>query len=95
MDKHDLHFVIKRPLMTEKSTKASAEGDKYVFEVDPKASKPDIKKAVETIYKVKVLKINTSVSATEVKQNRWGLFGGKPRKKAFVRLVAGQKIELF
>ncbi|MCW5766173.1 MAG: 50S ribosomal protein L23 [Phycisphaeraceae bacterium] len=91
----DLTYVIKRPLLTEKSTVESSERNRFCFEVDPRASKDDVKKAVETLYKVSVEKVNTLITRSRIKRVRTGLTGGKLSKKAFVRLKEGQTIELF
>jgi len=55
----DSYKVIKYPLSTEKSIRLMEAENKLIFVVDKKANKQDIKKAIETIYKVKVVKINT------------------------------------
>ena len=55
----DARDIIKRPVITEKSTDLMAQ-NKYTFEVDIRATKPQIKAAVEEIFKVKVEKVNTS-----------------------------------
>ncbi|MBY0307670.1 MAG: 50S ribosomal protein L23 [Phycisphaerales bacterium] len=91
----DKHYVIKRPLLTEKSTAQSNDLGAYAFEVDRSASKDDIRAAVEAIYKVNVVKINTMIHKSRQKRNRHGWTGGKLTKKALVKLQEGQKIELF
>jgi large subunit ribosomal protein L23 len=91
----DLMYTIKRPLLTEKSTRLSSDAGRYSFEVDRRATKTDIKKAVETLYKVKVVKINTIVQVGRRKMNKFGLVGGATTKKALVKLKEGQTIELF
>ena len=86
--------VIKRPLITEKATKA-LDLNQYTFEVDPRAAKPDIKAAVEKMFDVKVLGISTMNPPR--KSRRVGRFSGKrPQvKKAIVRLAEGNSIQLF
>lgn len=90
----DLHDVIRRPLVTEKGTDMMADG-KYVFEVDPRANKTQIKQAVEAMFDVKVRKVNTS--RVPGKLRRRGLDVGRTRewKKATVTLAPGQSIEIF
>ncbi|HSE82982.1 MAG TPA: 50S ribosomal protein L23 [Thermodesulfobacteriota bacterium] len=86
--------VIKRPVITEKSSNLR-EADWYVFSVDRKANKKEIKDAVENIFKVKVDKIRTlTLPGKNVK--RFGRVMGKssPLKKAYVKLKEG-KIEFF
>lgn len=90
----DLTYVIRKPLLTEKSTIAN-EQNRYAFEVDPRASKVEIKNAVEKLYKVKVLKVNTSVHQARDRVLRYGKVEGKTTKKAVVRLEEGQTIQLF
>ena len=87
--------VLVRPLITEKVASATEKYNRYGFEVALKANKFQIKKAVESIYDVKVLNVNTSVAAG--KQKRTGMFVKKlsKTKKAYVQLAEGQKIEFF
>jgi large subunit ribosomal protein L23 len=88
------HDIIIRPIVTEKSS-ALMEQNKYTFEVHKSANKIQIRQAVEQVFKVKVLSVNTmNVSA---KPKRMGAFLGKTRswKKAIVTLPAGQRIEFF
>ncbi|MFN0010800.1 MAG: 50S ribosomal protein L23 [Phycisphaerales bacterium] len=87
--------VIKRPLLTEKSTFIMNERGQYTFEVDPRASKVEIKAAVETLYKVKVERVNTSIKRDKTRRLKYGTIFGKFSKKAIVRLQEGQTIELF
>ena len=51
--------ILKAPIITEQSTKLIESQNRYTFKVDPKANKVEIKKAVETIFNVKVLSVNT------------------------------------
>ena len=89
-----MYYVIKRPLVTEKNSILAEQGI-YVFEVDKKASKDEIKKAVEKFFRVKVTAVNTAVCLGRGKRTRFGV--GKPEswKKALVRLKKGEKISLF
>jgi large subunit ribosomal protein L23 len=91
----DKHYVIKRPLLTEKSTAQSNDLGAYAFEVARAANKDEIKAAIESIYKVSVVKVNTMVHKSRQKRNKHGWTGGKLTKKALVKLQDGQKIELF
>lgn len=82
------------PWITEAST-AATELNKYVFKVDPKADKKQIKRAVEDLYKVKVTSVNT-VKIIRKFRNYGKTPGWKPGfKKAIVTVKAGDKIELF
>ncbi len=90
----DIYEVIRRPVVTEKST-ALQEQSKYVFEVADAANKIQIKEAVETAFKVNVLDVN--VMRVRGKWRRIGRGRGMTRswKKAIVTLTSGQRIELF
>ncbi|MEW6183964.1 MAG: 50S ribosomal protein L23 [Bacillota bacterium] len=90
----DLHDILRRPVVTEKSMSLLAE-NKYTFVVDPKATKTDIKKAVETLFKVKVMEVNTMRVKGKVKRVR-RIPGRTPEvKKAIVTLRPEDKIEIF
>lgn len=91
----DPRDVIKRPVITEKSTDLMEE-KKYVFEVDPKSNKTEIKQAVESIFNVKVEKVNTV--KVPRKPKRMGRYTGYTalRKKAIVKLSEDSKpLEFF
>jgi large subunit ribosomal protein L23 len=88
----NVYDVIKRPVVTEKGvTKKDAERT-LCFVVAPEANKTEIKKAVETVFKVKVADVRTSTTAGKLR--RRGRFSGYRGdwKKAYVRLKAGQKM---
>lgn len=91
MNKFD---VIKRPIVTEKSSALKELKNAYVFEVDRAADKPTIRKSVEAIFGVKVARIQTIVVPGKTK--RHGQYIGKTKrwKKAVVTLAEG-KIEVF
>ena len=88
------HDIIIRPIVTEKSNRMM-EDNWYTFEVHSMANKIQIRKAVEEVFKVKVVKVNTI--NVKSKPKRMGAFKGKTRswKKAMVSLAAGQRIEFF
>lgn len=87
--------IIKRPLLTEKVSIQTEKNSRYGFEVDMKATKFQIKDAVEKLFNVKVLKVATSV--TPGKEKRFGKFSKKSSswKKAYITISKDQKIELF
>ena len=85
--------IIKALLQTEKSTSYQPQ-NKYLFLVINSANKIQIKKAVETAYKVKVKNVNTFVLMGKLKRVRHQLGRTADTKKAIVTLVAGQKIEV-
>lgn len=90
---HDIH-VIKKPVLTEKSTQAMEDGT-YTFVVDRKATKGDIKVAIERLYGVNVDRVRTAVAKGTMRRLRYGYVTGGDTKRAMVRLVEGQTIELF
>lgn len=89
------HEIIRRPLITEKSTQQKEENRQYVFEVDPKANKIEIKLAVEHLFKVRVIKVRTLNVLGKIK--RLGRrYGKRPDwKKAIVTLREGDRIDFF
>jgi len=89
-----MHYVIKRPLVTEKNS-ILAENGVYVFEVDKKATKTEIKKAVEKFFRVRVSSVNTAMCRGRGKRTKFGVSKPETWKKAMVRLVKGEKIGLF
>ncbi|MFD2210216.1 50S ribosomal protein L23 [Virgibacillus halophilus] len=87
--------IIKRPIITERSADLMAD-KKYTFEVSPKANKTQIKQAIESIFGVKVVKINTT--NVKGKFKRMGRYAGyrSDRKKAIVQLSEDSKeLEFF
>ncbi|HSU04912.1 MAG TPA: 50S ribosomal protein L23 [Acetobacteraceae bacterium] len=92
MSREAMYQIIRNPVITEKATRLSEHGQ-YVFSVSLSASKPEIKAAVEGLFGVQVLAVNTLVQKGKTKR-----FKGRPgqrsdMKKAFVRLAAGQQID--
>ena len=88
--------VIIEPVVSEKSY-GLLEDNVYTFKVHPSASKPEIRDAVETIFGVRVLKVNTLNRKGKRKRNRRNMtFGKRPdTKRALVTLAEGDSIELF
>ena len=86
--------IIKAPVITEKSSNIASNDRKYVFKVDAKANKSQIKDAIEKIFKVKVESVNTV--NVHPKKKRDGRYSGMTKKyrKAIVTLVNGNKIDL-
>ena len=98
--------VIKRPLITEKSTfeaagtiprgkRAGQPLNRYAFEVDMRARKGDIAKAIEAIYNVRVEKVNTQVRKGQYFRTRFGPGKTSQWKKALVTLHEDDRIDLF
>jgi len=89
-----IYEVIKSPLITEKATKL-AKFNQYVFWVDKRANKIEIKKAIEEIYNVKVEKVRTINMKGKTKRIRWGQEGKTSSwKKAIVTLKEGYQIKV-
>ncbi len=91
----EVHQIIRRPLVTEKSTQQKEANNQYAFEVHPKANKIEIQSAVERLFKVKVSQVRTCSVMGKVK--RLGRkYGKRPDwKKAIVTLKEGDRIEFF
>ena len=87
-----LYTVIRRPLITEKGMGVKETQNTLVFEVDQKATKTEVKQAVEALFKVKVSAVRTAT--VEGKERRRGRYAGyRPDwKKAYVRLKSGEKM---
>lgn len=91
----DSYRIIKRPLITEKSTQQKEAGNKVIFAVHPEANRSEIKKAVEKIFNVKVEKVNTILMSGKIKRLGRNM-GRRPSwKKVYVTLKKGDKIEFF
>jgi large subunit ribosomal protein L23 len=91
----EITTVIKKPLVTEKSTFGVSMNNRYVFEVDKRADKGQIKRAIEGIYGVRVLSVATQVRKGHMKRNSMGWFRVGNQKRAVVKLHAEDRIELF
>ena len=90
----DIYHTIRRALITEKSTAAKGESNKYIFEVARRANKIEVATAVEKLFKVKVLDVH--VMNIVGKKKRVGRIMGEKRswKKAIVTLAPGNRIEI-
>jgi large subunit ribosomal protein L23 len=88
----DIHSIIKRPLVTEKGMTKKESERTLCFEVAADANKTQIRQAVQTLFKVKVAAVQTSITAGKLR--RRGRFAGyrSDWKKAYVRLKAGEKM---
>jgi large subunit ribosomal protein L23 len=88
----NIYDVIRRPIVTEKAVGKKDGESTLCFEVSPDANKTEIKQAVQTIFKVKVIDVHTVNNVGKLR--RRGRFSGyKPDwKKAYVRLKAGEKV---
>lgn len=91
--KTEHYDVIRKPLITEKTTMASEAGA-VVFEVAIDSTKPQIKEAVEGLFGVKVKAVNTTITKGKVKRFRGQLGKRKDVKKAYVTLEEGNTIDV-
>lgn len=91
----NVHQVIRRPLVTEKSTIGREEENIATFAVDPNATKHDIRRAVEELFKVDVEDVRTMRQPRKKKRVGRNIGRKAEWKKAIVRLAAGQSIEFF
>lgn len=93
-----VYEILRRPIITEKTSFQSSKLNQYVFEVDRKATKAQIKEAVETLFDVTVLRVNViNVPAKRSRRprSRRQLVRRAGFKKAIVNLAAGDTIDVF
>ncbi len=88
-------FIIKKPLLSEKSTYGMNEQRRYTFVVDPRASKTEIKDAVQELYKVRVVGVNTQLRKGKYRRVKVGLIREPLEKRATIRLHPEDQIDLF
>jgi large subunit ribosomal protein L23 len=90
--------IIRRPIVTEKTNYLSSYLNQYVFEVDSKATRSEIKDAIETIFDVKVNRVNTMIVPAKQSRslrNRQMRTRTSAYKKAIVTLAEGERIPIF
>ena len=92
MPKEKLYTLIKSPI-TEQTAQLSETLKQVVFKVDISANKKEIKKAVEKLFNVEVIKVTTSVVKGKTKRNRFGLYKKSDYKKAFVSISEESEIQ--
>ena len=93
-----LYEVLRRPIITEKSNYQSGKLNQYVFEVDLKATKAQIKEAVEALFDVDVVRVNVLVAPAKQSRrarSRRVLLRQSRYKKAMVTLAQGSSIDIF
>jgi len=91
----DHGYIVKKPILSEKSTFAMNEHKRYTFLVDPRATKDEIKAAIQAIYKVRVTGVNTQVRKNKTKRLKFGAVTPAPTKKASISVHPDDTIELF
>ena len=87
--------VIIKPLVTEKSTHQQQTRNAYAFQVHRDANKPEIKKAIEAIYNVKVVEVRTMNRKGKPRRTKYKVTHGSDWKRAVVVLDENSRIELF
>jgi large subunit ribosomal protein L23 len=95
-----MNIIIRKPLITEKATAASETRNRFTFEVAKSANKIEIKKAVEKMYGVNIVKVHTMTyggGKSSMKQTNRGIVvqPNNPWKKAIVTVADGETIDLF
>ena len=89
------YTVVEAPLITEKGTYVNEIGNQVVFQVRPDANKIEIKRAVEKLFKVKVVKVRTDNVLGKTRRVGRSLGSRSDWKKAYVTLGEGQRIDFF
>jgi large subunit ribosomal protein L23 len=87
--------IIIKPLVTEKSTHRQETRNEYVFQVTSNATKPEIRKAVEKLYEVKVLDVRTINRKGKPRRTRYKMTHTSTTKRAIVVLAENSRIDLF
>jgi large subunit ribosomal protein L23 len=89
------HQIILRPLVTEKGMHRSTRHNAYAFEVNPMATKDDVRKAVEELFNVKVLRVHTQNRKGKPRRTKFRAAHTKDWKKAIVKLHSENRIDFF
>ena len=90
----ETYRTIRRPLLTEKNMHRVEARREYTFEVSPSANKIEIRQAVEDLYNVKVIRVNTVTKQGLARRFGWNWTKQSDTKKAIVKLAEGYKIDL-
>ena len=91
----DPYQIVKKPLVTEKGTSLTEHANQFVFEVAVGANKIEIKRAVEKLFKVKVVKVRTANLLGKTRRVGRSMGSRSDWKKAYVTLGEGQRIDFF
>ncbi len=91
----DVHNVLRRPILTEKSTRGMELQNAYVFEVVPSANKLMVRRAVEELFSVKVVKVNMRNRQGKLKRIGRSIGHSKNRREAIVTLRKGDKLDIY
>lgn len=87
--------VLQQVKLSEKTNKIREEENKYTFHIHPKATKLDVKKAVEKLFEVNVLAVNTILLKRKERRRGYHVGLSSQKKKALVTLAEGQKLKMF
>lgn len=90
----DPYRIIRRPLVTEKSTKDQTLRNQYAFEVAPEANKLEIKRAIQNLFNVRVVKVHTMNYRGKTRRIRYKIVRQPDWKKALITVAEGQSIEV-
>ena len=90
----DIFKVIERPYLTEKVSGLIQDVNQYAFKVNPKSSKLEIKKAIESFFSVRVEDVNLLKVKGKVKRSRYRLKKRADWKKSYVKLAEGDSIDV-
>jgi large subunit ribosomal protein L23 len=93
MNQERIYQVVFGPHISEKATIVAEGNSQYVFRVAKDAAKPEIKKAVEQLFDVKVVSVRTLIQKGKTKRTQRGVGKRNDIKKAYVRLAEGQEID--
>lgn len=88
-------YIVKHPLLSEKNTDQMTDHKRYSFLVDPRATKTEIKNAIEELYKVRVESVSTQIRKGGMRRLKYGSVSDPISKKATVKLHKDDSIELF
>jgi large subunit ribosomal protein L23 len=88
-------YIVKHPLLSEKNTDQMTDHKRYTFLVDPRATKVEIKNAIEELYKVRVESVSTQIRKGGLRRLKYGVVAEPISKKATIKLHADDSIELF
>ena len=91
----DMYSILKKAVLSEKSNALREEQGQYTFIVNRKATKPQIKKVIETSYNVKVAGVNVMLRAGKMKRRGAHLGKQATTKRAIIKLADGQKLTVF
>jgi len=91
----DLRDIILAPVVSEKSYDLIEHNNTYTFLVDTRSNKSEIKSAVEQVFGVRVVRVNTMNRQGKLKRQGWKMGKRKDTKRALVTLAAGNSIDLF